>query len=77
MRNKITYLVALACVMGGAIVINTTFLSYSIKSVLLNISMFILIIIALMKLYLFFKRKRSMISCIKNGRGLFSTRPFD
>lgn len=71
MRNKITYLVALACVMGGAIVINTTFLSYSIKSVLLNISMFILIIIALMKLYLFFKRKRSMISCIKNGRGLF------
>ncbi|KIO63588.1 hypothetical protein B4064_3213 [Caldibacillus thermoamylovorans] len=71
MRNKITYLVALACVMGGAIVTNTTFLSYSIKSVLLNISMFILIIIALMKLYLFFKRKRSMISCIKNGRGLF------
>ncbi|MCM3798486.1 hypothetical protein M4A92_07435 [Caldibacillus thermoamylovorans] len=71
MRNKLTYLVALACVMGGAIVINTTFLSYSIKSVLLNISMFILIIIALMKLYLFFKRKRSMISCIKNGRGLF------
>ena len=59
MRNKITYLVALACVMGGAIVINTTFLSYSIKSVLLNISMFILIIIALMKLYPFFKRKRS------------------
>ncbi|AWI12374.1 hypothetical protein CQJ30_09485 [Caldibacillus thermoamylovorans] len=71
MRNKITYLVALACVMGGAIVINTTFLSYSIKSVLLNISMFIIIIIALMKLYLFFKRKRSMISCIKKRPGTF------
>jgi hypothetical protein len=59
MRNKITYLIALACVMGAAIVTNTPFLSYSIKSVLLNISMFILIIIALMKLYQFFKRKRS------------------
>lgn len=77
MRNKITYLNSFSLCNGGAIVINTTFLSYSIKSVLLNISMFILIIIALMKLYLFFKRKRSMISCIKNGRGLFSTRPFD